>query len=296
MAAQMDAAAAAHAAPATAETNAEDRRDEADAADHRARFAAIGEDGFDSRTRVSLCFVPAYDLRRQVPSLFLCQAIAVRESHVVYGHRAFGDIEAEQMPYLDAAVLHYAIRFSARLLETGNLIAVTAPVSVETLGWSRGREIYRTALKSAGVLDHPHIIPTLDDVPPGATAGRLAEMIRGLRPYARRIAVMLPDSNVALERSGALGAAGYILPLPRRSEAQAAARAAQWLSRLCGAQNAFSCLLDLNSEEALEAAKGAAIRFGAGSALAPRALIGDSALEYARLLSRTPPLQGAQPA
>ena len=50
---------------------------------------------------------------------------------------------------------------------------------------------------------------------------------------------------------------------------------------------------DVNSEDALDIAREANIRFCAGIALAPRALSGETAIEYAKLLLRMSPMDAS---
>lgn len=251
------------------------------------RFADVAARGVFSPTRAALCFIPAYDLQREAPALFLCVPVAQRDNHVVYGRSAFGDVSAEQMPFLDEAILKYAVQFSAQLREAGTAVAVTSPVSTETLGWSRGRNVYQKALQHAKTSELTDIIPTIDDVAAGTRSMRLAEMIAAIRSHARRLAIWLPDSETIPDGSGQIGAAGFIVSLPRRSDLDMTVRTSKRLGRLCATQAAFGCLTEVNSEDALDAARDAGIRFCAGTALAPRALSGESALAYAKLLLHT---------
>lgn len=263
----------------------------------RQRFAEIAQRGAFPAAQASLCFVPAYDLRRHTPVMFLCIPMAQREHQLVYGRSAFGDIDPEQMPFLDEAILRYAANFAAQLRASGSAVAVTAPVSMETLGWSRGRSLYQKALQHAAVAGQSDVIPTIDDVATGARPMRLAEMIGAIRVYAGRVAVSLPSADAIPDGCGQIGAAGFILALPRRCDAAMITRTAQQLSRLCITQSALSCLTDVNSEDALETAREAGIRLCAGAALAPRALPGEMALEYAKLLLRMPAgIEAAKPA
>lgn len=256
----------------------------------RDQFDQLASQGVYEPDRLSLCFMPAYDLKRGTPALFFCLPTTVDNGQIVQGHRAFASVAAQDMPFADEAILRHAVQFADRLLEGGNLIAVTAPISVETMSWSRGRSTYQSALRRIGIEGHPQVIPLIDDIAPGTPPSRIAEMLAALRPFARRVAIALPDCEVALENSGLLGAAGIIVAMPRRADTGTASRTASWLARACATQNAFSCITSINSEEALEAVKEAGIRFGAGTALAPPALTGEDAIEYARLLTRLPPL------
>ena len=117
---------------------------------------------------------------------------------------------------------------------------------------------------------------------------RLAEMIGAIRGHARRVAVWLPHAEAIPDGSGQMGVAGFIVSLPRRCDLDAATRTAKRRGRLCATQAAFGCLTDVNSEDALDTARDVGIRFCAGTALAPRALSGESALAYAKLLLRMP--------
>lgn len=259
------------------------------------RFSQLAITGKSPAERITLNFVPIYDIHRGTPALYICTPTGRQGRNEIHGRNAFRKVSIVETPHLDEAVLRYATAFSDRLMQTGSVAAVCVPVSAETLCWSRGRHVFLSALNDVDLDMNPQIIPVIEDISPGTPPNRLADMIAVLRPYARRIAVTLPDSEIALERSGIIGASGFALSLPPRATAQSADRLGAWLNRICKAQNAFSCITGVNNEDALDALRDRGIRFASGTALAPKAVNADAAIELARCLSRanaTPPPPG----
>lgn len=249
------------------------------------RFSQLGITGKCPAEHVALNFVPVYDILRGTPALYICTPTSHRGRGEILGRAAFRELSIIEAPYLDEAVLRYAAAFSDRLMQTGSVSAVCVPVSAETLSWSRGRRVYLSALRDVDLGLNPQIIPLIEDISPGTPPNRLADMISVLRPYARRIAIVLPDSEIALDRSGIIGASGFSLPLPPRANMQLADRLGAWLSRNCKAQNAFSCVTGVNSEDVLDALRDQGVRFASGSALAPKTVSADAAITLARTLS-----------
>lgn len=249
------------------------------------RFSQLGITGKSPAEHVALNFVPVYDIHRGTPALYICTPTARRGRSEILGRAAFRELSIIETPYLDEAVLRYAAAFSDRLMQTGSVSAVCVPVSAETLSWSRGRRVYLSALRDVDLGLNPQIIPVIEDISPGTPPNRLADMIAVLRPYARRIAIVLPDSEIALDRSGIIGASGFSLPLPPRAQAQSADRLGVWLNRVCKAQHAFSCVTGVNNEDVLDALRDRGVRFASGSALAPKTVSADAAITLARTLS-----------
>lgn len=254
------------------------------------RFSQLAITGKNTAERITLNFVPVYDIHHGRPALYICTPTGRHGSKEIHGRSVFRKLSVVETPYLDEAMLRYAAAFSDRLMQTGSVCAVCVPVSAETLSWSRSRRVYLSALDEVDLDMNPQIIPVIDDISPGTPLNRLADMIAMLRPYAQRIAIALPNSEIALDSSGIIGASGISLPLPPRTQAQSADRLGAWLSRACKAQNAFSCITGVNDEDVLDALRDCGIRFASGSALTPMAVSADAAIELARSLSRANPV------
>jgi hypothetical protein len=233
----------------------------------RDAYAELAMRGVFPGQNVELVFRPVHDLVRGRATTFFCTpAFCVAGAPVITGYRAFEGISPRELPFLDRAILAHALKFARRLGEAGVYTAVGAPVSFESLVWSRGREIYREALRAAGVPDYPFAVLIIRDVPAGITASRLAEIVGAIRPLAKRVFVHLPEHETAALASGHLGADGFILSLPSRQTPQQTERSAQWLAKMSEAQTALSCVDQIENDSSLEIVKAAGIRFGQGAA------------------------------
>jgi hypothetical protein len=243
----------------------------------RDAYAELAMRGALPSQHVELSFAPVHDLVRGRSTTFFCMpAFCIAGAPVITGYRAFENVDKRELPYLDRAILAHALKFARRLGQAGVYTAVGVPVSFETLVASRGREIYREALRAAGVPDYPFVVLTIRDVPAGITASRLAEIVDSVRPLAKRVFVHLPDAETAPLNSGHLGADGFILSLsPRQTPAQIG-RAADWLNHMCEIQTALSCIDQIESASALETVKAASIRFGQGAVFGPTEFRADS--------------------
>jgi hypothetical protein len=243
----------------------------------RDAYAEFAMRGVLPGQHVELSFTPVHDLVRGRSTTFFCMpAFCIAGAPVISSYRAFENANSRELPFLDRAILAHALKFARRLGQAGVYTGVGVPVSFETLVWSRGREIYREALRAAGVPDYPFVVLTIRDVPVGITASRLAEIVDSVRPLAKRIFVHLPDTETAALNSGHLGADGFILSLNPRQTPVQIERAARWLAHVCETQTALSCVDQIENASALEIVKAESIRFGQGAVFGPTEFRGTS--------------------
>lgn len=240
------------------------------ARESRDTYSELALHGRLAGQNVELLFEPVHDLLRGRSATFFCSpAFCVNGAPVISGYKAFQGASQTDLPYIDRAMLAHALKFARRLAQAGVYTTMGAPVSFETLTWSRGREFYQEALRAAGVPDYPSIVLCIKNVPIGVTVSRLAELVGHLRPLAKRIFVHLPEPDSSLLASGYLGANGIILSVPARQPSTQLERVAGWFAHACETQTALSCMEQIDNSDALGAARRASVRFGLGSVFGP---------------------------
>jgi hypothetical protein len=236
----------------------------------RDAFGELALRGQLPKQNVELLFEPVHDLLRGRSATFFCTpAFCVDGTPVIRGHKAFQGVSQSELPYIDRAILAHALKFARRLSQSGVYTTIGAPVSFETLTWSRGREFYQEALRAAGVPDYPSIVLCVNNLPRGITVSRLAELVGHLRPHAKRIFVHLPEADSALLGSGYVGANGFVLSVPARQPQSQTERVAAWFARACETQTALSCMDQIDNSDDLGVVKRASVRFGLGSVFGP---------------------------
>jgi len=221
----------------------------------------LARDGVHVEQNVELTFFPVHDLRRKAVSALFC---APTFAGAVFGHQAFQQLSPSELPFIDRAILIHTLAFAKRLAEAGIVLAVGAPVSFETLAWSKSRQIYQWALRGNHVADQPQIILKIEDIPPGTPADRIAQVVSSLKPFARHIFVHLPNDHIELGMTGRMGASGLVMSLERRAALPEILSDSKYLSRMAVAQGAMSCIDHVESDEALNVVRSAGIRFAVG--------------------------------
>lgn len=243
------------------------------------RLEQLAHDGVDVEQGVELTFFPVHDLRRAAVSALFC---APTFAGAEFGHAAFRDISASELPYIDRAILHHGLSFAQRLAEAGVVVAVGVPVSFETLAWSKSRQIYQGALRAANVAQNAQLILKIEDIPPGTPAERIAQLMSGLRAFVRHIFIHLPDNHVELVMAGRMGASGLVKSLQRRAALPEVLADSKWLSRAAHAQGAMSCIDHVESDEALAVVRSADIRFAVGHVFGAETLRGTAPMDEVR--------------
>lgn len=241
----------------------------------RAAFVQLAAQGRLPNQRAELRFLPVHDLWRHRVKTFFCSPV-LRGASEVQGYGAFQDMTRHDSPFVDRAILAYAIKFARRLAASGTVAAIGTSVNFETLAWSSGRKIYCQALRAVGVADFPFLILKIDNVPSGILPSRLAEIVSAVRPLVKRVFIRLADCETLTQQCGRLGACGLVLSLPPGATPMPVMGAATWLVQACQAQNALSCMDRIDSEEALELVRLAGVRFGVGEAFGAPAFRGDA--------------------
>jgi hypothetical protein len=193
----------------------------------------------------------------------MCGAVGKRGGQTVFGASVFRDCDPKDRPALDAAILEYGLEFARQIVPTKFAAAICAGVSFETLAWSRGRQLYLQALRTAGMAGNPFLIIKIEDVPIGTTSARLAELVAMVRPFVRRVFVQLPDCEIGLMQSGHIGAAGLCITLPSSASPPIIVRLANQLSRAAMVQQALSCVDGMEGSQAIPLLRAAGIRFAA---------------------------------
>jgi hypothetical protein len=226
---------------------------------------------------IALTFVPVHNLRRHRVRAFFCSpASSVGGAARVYGYGAFQNMSRHKLPFVDRAILSYAVKFARKLSVGGVAAAIGTSVHFETLAWSKGRKIYYQALRAMGISDFPFLFLKVEGVPAGIQPGRLADIVSVVRPLAKRVFVHLPDCDTPGHQSGHLGASGLVLSLPPRPTPATVTGASTWLVRACEAQTAFSCVERIDSDATLELVRLAGVRFGIGHVFGAQEFCGDA--------------------
>jgi hypothetical protein len=244
-----------------------------------ASLGVLARDGVYLEQGVELTFFPVHDLRRRAVSTLFC---APAFAGAIFGHQAFQQLKQAELPFIDRAILTHSLNFARRLGEAGIMMAVGVPVSFETLAWSKGRQIYQWALRSAHVADQPQLILKIEDIPPGTPADRIAQVVSSLRPFCKHIFVHLPNDHIELGMTGRMGASGLVLSLQRRAALPEILADSRYLSRVAVAQGAMSCIDHVESDEALHVVRSAGIRFAAGNVFGGQTIAGTAALDEVR--------------
>jgi len=252
--------------------------------EEKTAFRELERDGVMVERGGELNFFPVHDLRRKAVSALFCSPTF---AGAVFGHQAFQDLSPAELPYVDRAILNHSIMFAGRLAEAGIVVAVGAPVSFETLAWSKSRQIYQWALRAANVAQNPQIILKIEDIPIGTPASRISQIVSAIRPFAKHVFVHLPNDHVELTMAGRIGASGLVLSLQRRAAAPEILADSRWLSRAAIAQTAMSCIDHVESDEALTVVRSAGIRFAVGHVFGAETIRGiDSTERVRRVLER----------
>lgn len=226
-----------------------------------ARFVASGVAGCAD---LSVEFAPVCDLRRGTTSTFFCTPVRADKDGPVVGASALKGIDSRDRPWLDEAMLEHALEFVREISKSDHVAAIGTSVSFETLAWSRGRRLYQNALRSLDAATSPFLVVKIDDVPAGTPPMRIAEIVSTIRPFAKRIILQLPHTEVKPMETGIMGIAGFIAALPSNATPGAASYLAKSLVRAASAQKAFSCLAGVNSPRSLALARAAGIHFACG--------------------------------
>ncbi len=239
-------------------------------------LAQLASAGVYPEQNVELAFFPVHDLSRRAVSALFC---APTFAGAIFGHQAFQSLNQAELPYIDRAILLHSMAFASRLAAAGIVMAVGAPVSFETLAWSKSRQIYQWALRSANVAEQPQLILKIEDVPPGTPAERIAQAVSSLRPFARHIFVHLPNDHIELGMNGRMGASGLVLSLQRRAALPEVLADSKYLSRMAVAQGAMSCIDHVESDEALNVVRTTGIRFAVGNVFGAETVRGSAPLD-----------------
>jgi hypothetical protein len=235
------------------------------------RYASIARDGYDIEQGVELIFFPVHDLlKRAVSALFCAPSFA----GALFGHQAFQNLGLGELPYIDRAILLHALAFANRVTEAGYSIDVGAPVSFETLAWTKSREIYQSALRGADIAHHPRLVLKIEDVPSDISAEQITRIVSGLRPFCKHISIQLPNNRFDALSAKPIGASGLVLSLQRRAALPEILADSKWLVRMAQLQNATSCIDHVESNEALAVVKSAGIRFAVGNVFGGETLRG----------------------
>jgi hypothetical protein len=227
---------------------------------HLAQYALPGYEGLKSG------FLPMFNIQRDTPLIHMCGAVARRHGRLVFGPVALRECASKDRPSLDEAMLEYSLGFTRQIIPTKFTAAISTSVSYETLAWSRGRQVYQKALRTADVVNNPFLVVKIDEVPPGTPPSRLAEIVATVRPFVKRVVLHLPDCDFGLIQSGQIGAAALCATLPANATPLAIARFAARLNRVAMGQQALSCVDGIDNFGALPLLRAAGIRFAAGCA------------------------------
>jgi hypothetical protein len=231
-------------------------------ADPLARLAQSGLAGYEG---LSTGFAPVINLARDNSALYLCGPTRQHKGRTLFGLAALAGINRTDRASLDEGLLEYSLGFASAKPDAKSATAVVAPVHYETLAWSRGRQIYQKALRTADVAANPFLLVKIEGIPTGTPAARLTEIISMVRPFVRRVFVELSEWDPNLMRGGHLGVAGFMSALPDNASLPVAGRAMAHLVQFAAAQQALACITNVSSANHLALARAAGVRFAVRS-------------------------------
>lgn len=176
----------------------------------------------------------------------------------------------------EIALLMAAHAYAHRLHKAGQVCAMGAAVSFETLMGFHHRIRTITALKSLNLPPDSRLLLKIEDVPQGTPLGKLAEIISMLAAPNVRFTVQFRNCQaVPSEVDIRLGAAGLGFQLPQQYDPSLAAI---FMKRLVHAFAGFVFVEGLDTQELVAAAQACGVRFGSGQAMSRLCLSGTERL------------------
>lgn len=210
---------------------------------------------------LEFAFVPVVDFQKGRATSFFCVPVRIREHLSLCGYQEVASSFRDTLD-LDIKLFQQTSRFAQKFLQGGIYAGVGASVSYETLVRQKTRQAYQQLLRAAQASENPLLILEIEGLPRGIPAGRVADIVQSVRPFARRIFVRLPDLNAAGSYGGLLGAAGFVMSLRRNTAPDQANQIIRKLLSFCSSQGALSCIDRVDGDAQWNLVRASGARFG----------------------------------
>jgi hypothetical protein len=139
---------------------------------------------------LSFVYLPLWHVKHRAIGTFLClPTLPVLRSHKLVGDAIFAAAPPALICEFDLAILRKATGDLAGQLAGGRQAMLSFPVHFETLAHSTRRRRYMSACAELDDRLRQNLAIELVDLPEGAPAGRIAELLAYIRPFARILSV-----------------------------------------------------------------------------------------------------------
>ncbi|HEX3809008.1 MAG TPA: hypothetical protein VHW02_04850 [Rhizomicrobium sp.] len=172
----------------------------------------------------------------------------------------------------DRAALAVARTAALELADRQSIALIRVPVHLETLAWSRQREIYLSAVSALGRDLLGLVAFEVVGFTEGSSLTQVSHAVTTLKRHARRIFLRMPIANLETALAGVVGVAALGLLAPGGAGNPKATLAtlevsAGRLRRLCARQGAIAYIDRVASLDALEVVRACGIRLVTGDIL-----------------------------
>jgi len=208
---------------------------------------------------------PIWDLRARTASTFFCEAsIEPRDGAGSAKIQEFDPIG--RTARAEIAQLKQAAKCAARIRAGGQIGAVGATVSFDTLSRAQSRAAYLATLHGLDFRTKGPLMLKLTAIPAGTPSRKVAELVNLISTPFVVTVVQAVDLAELIEASTFRVAAGYGLTFEAIDDLDVAERTADNLVRFADSKGGFAFIEDLNTPSILNAAARKGVRFGSGMA------------------------------
>ncbi len=153
---------------------------------------------------LSFVYLPLWHVKHRAIATFLClPVLPVSPSQSLVGDAIFATAPAAVLCELDIALLRKVAGDLELLLADGKHATLSLPVHFETLAQRTQRKRYMSVCVGLNEGLRRHLAFELVDLPEDAPAGRVAELLSYVRPFARLLSVRTTLSQVQFDTFGA---------------------------------------------------------------------------------------------
>lgn len=149
---------------------------------------------------LSFAYLPLWHVRHRAIGTFLClPSLPIIQSQRLVGDAIFAETPPALACELDLGVLKKVMGDLESLLAGGKRALLSLSVHFETLAHSSSRRRYLSLCAELSEAARQHLTIELVDLPEGAPAGRISELLSYLRPFARILSVRTHLSQTQFE-------------------------------------------------------------------------------------------------
>ena len=170
---------------------------------------------------------------------------------------------------LEIAFLRATAEYGLKVQQTGQLCAIAAGVTYETLSGFHSRMRYLQALKFIAISRSCPLILQIEQIPEGTPLGRLAEIVAMITGPSIRVLLEFENIRSVPVLDIRLGVAGIGTALPDHCECDEGRQIAQLVLRRSVEQKVFAFLERVGSPRLVGAICNAGIHYASGVALSP---------------------------